>query len=263
MKAIILAVGRGSRMKGWTQELPKTMLQLHGKPLLQRQVDALKHAGVGEIGVVTGYLKDKIQANGLTHRFENPRWAETNMVRSLMAAQQWLAKEPCLIGYGDIFYAPSAPLSLMKADADIAITYDVNFWELWSSRLADPLSDLENFRINSSNVVTDIGGRAQKREDIQGQYMGLLFVRPKGWQSIRTFLDSLPAEVVDKMDMTSMLKALIAAGVPVKGIAYHDAWGEADTPEDIEGYNVKALPSSLTLADSQSGDMLLKQNKSQ
>ena len=237
MKAIILAAGRGSRMKGWTQDLPKTMLALRGISLLQRQVSTLREAGITEIAVVTGYLKDKIQANGLTHRFENVRWAETNMVRSLMEADAWLSQEQCIIGYGDIFYDPSGPRALMETDADIAITYDVNFWELWSQRLADPLSDLENFKIDALGTVTDIGGRAQSREEIQGQYMGLLMTRPAGWLTIKKFLGSQAEMALDKMDMTTLLKALIGAGIAIKGVPYRDVWGEADTPEDLEVYN--------------------------
>src|SRR5579885_3233219 len=181
MNAIILAAGRGSRMKGWTEELPKSMLVLNGKPLLQHQVDALHTAGIHHIGVVTGYRKERVQAAGITQRFENPRWEQTNMVRSLMQADAWLSAGPCIVSYADIFYAATAPRALMQASGDIAITYDVHFWELWSRRFADPLADLENFRIDAKGNITEIGGRAKRREDIQGQYMGLLMIRPGGW----------------------------------------------------------------------------------
>lgn len=237
MKAVILAAGRGSRMKGWTEDVPKTMLLLKGKSLLQHQIVTLKAAGVEEIAVVTGYLKERVQADGITKRFENTRWDQSNMVRSLMMADEWLQKEPCLIGYGDIFYEPSAPEALMACDANIAMTYDVNFWELWSSRLDDPLSDLENFKIDQDNHVTFIGGRAQHRDEIQGQFMGLLMMRPEGWQQIKAYLDGLSSEAVDKLDMTSLLQALIKEGIHIRGVEYHDTWGEADTPEDLEVYN--------------------------
>ncbi len=236
MKAIILAAGRGSRMKGWTEELPKCMLELDGKPLLQHQVDAMQASGIHEIAVVTGYRKEKLKAHGITHRFENLRWQETNMVRSLMAANAWLTEQPCIISYGDIFYAPSAPKSLGQSTADIAITYDINFWELWSRRFSDPLADLENFRVDAQGYVTDIGGRAKRREDIEGQYMGLLMIRPQGWKQITAFLQSKPSEVVDKMDMTSLLRELIIRKMRIQGIAYHDSWGEVDVPDDLALY---------------------------
>lgn len=79
MKAIILAAGRGSRMKGLTDQKPKCLVELRGKTLLEWQLKALREAGVSEIAVVTGYRRELLAAYGLTE-FHNPRWAETNML---------------------------------------------------------------------------------------------------------------------------------------------------------------------------------------
>ena len=55
MNAIILAAGRGSRMKNLTSDKPKCLVQLNGKTLIQWQLDALNQAGISNIAVVTGY----------------------------------------------------------------------------------------------------------------------------------------------------------------------------------------------------------------
>ena len=89
MKAIILAAGRGSRMKNMTDDRPKCMVELRGKPLLEWQLTALHEAGISEIAIVTGY-KRELLANRAPMEFHNPRWAETNMVSSLACAQEWL-----------------------------------------------------------------------------------------------------------------------------------------------------------------------------
>jgi choline kinase len=217
------------------------MLELNGKPLLQHQIDALQNAGVNEIAVVTGYRKEAIKAQGISHRFENERWEQTNMVRSLIAADEWLRSGPCLVSYADIFYAPSAPRSLMQAKANIAITYDVHFWELWSRRFSDPLADLENFRLDGKGYIKEIGGRALSREEIEGQYMGLLYIRPQGWSDIRAFIEANPTEKTDKLDMTSLLQSLIKRDVAIEAIAYRDGWGEVDVPEDLALYNTENI----------------------
>ena len=65
MKAIILAAGRGSRMKNMTDERPKCLVELGGKPLLEYQLTALRQAGINEIAVVTGYRRELLVGYGL------------------------------------------------------------------------------------------------------------------------------------------------------------------------------------------------------
>ena len=102
MKAIILAAGRGSRMKHLTDTQPKCLVELNGKSLLDWQLKALRDAGITEIAIVTGYRRQLLVNRGLIE-FYNPRWAETNMVSSLACADEWLTTEPCIVSYSDIF----------------------------------------------------------------------------------------------------------------------------------------------------------------
>ena len=85
MKAIILAAGRGSRLKGLTDDRPKCLVELGGVRLLDWQLAALKAAGIEDVVVVTGYRADLLQAEGV-RTIHNPDWARTNMVRSLLCA---------------------------------------------------------------------------------------------------------------------------------------------------------------------------------
>jgi choline kinase len=116
VKAIILAAGRGSRMKSLTDEHPKCLVELRGKPLLEWQLESLRAAGISDIAVVTGYKREVLAERGLSE-FHNPRWAETNMVSSLACAESWLQGEPCIVSYSDIFYSPVAVQSLINSDA--------------------------------------------------------------------------------------------------------------------------------------------------
>ena len=61
MKAIILAAGRGSRMGELTSKLPKCMTVLFNKQLIEWQFLSLNHKAISEIGIVTGYLKNKFK----------------------------------------------------------------------------------------------------------------------------------------------------------------------------------------------------------
>ncbi len=62
MKALILAAGRGERMRPLTDTCPKPLLALHGKPLIQWHLEALARAGVREVVINTAWLEDRFPA---------------------------------------------------------------------------------------------------------------------------------------------------------------------------------------------------------
>ena len=96
MKALILAAGRGSRLRELTDDRPKCLVSLAGRPLLRWQHDALCAAGAKDVLVVRGYLAERLvpEAAGLPSgafaTVDNPRWAQCNMLASLLCAAPWL-----------------------------------------------------------------------------------------------------------------------------------------------------------------------------
>lgn len=236
MKAIILAAGRGSRMKSLTDERPKCMVELRGKTLLAWQLAALREAGISEIAIVTGYKHELLSNQGLL-AFHNPRWAQTNMVSSLACAESWLQDEPCIVSYSDIFYSPAAVRSLMNSSDALAITYDPNWLALWTERFGDPLLDAETFRLTPAGSLAEIGNKPVSVDDVQGQYMGLLRFTPEGWAEIARLRAALPPEQRDQAHMTGTLQQVIDAGrVPIQAFAYTGEWGEVDSGEDLHLY---------------------------
>lgn len=237
MKSIILAAGRGSRMKDLTDECPKCLVELRGKPLLEWQLEALREAGISEIAIVTGYKRELLTNRGLTE-FHNPRWADTQMVSSLACAQEWLQSEPCVVSYSDIFYDAKAVVSLMECTEKIAVTYDPNWLSLWEKRFGDPLLDAETFRMNADQTLTEIGKKPKSVNEVQGQYMGLLRFTPEGWGEVVRIRAGLTAERIDRMHMTGTLQKVIEAGrVAVSAIPYRGEWGEVDSAADLAAYH--------------------------
>lgn len=233
MKAIILAAGRGSRMKNLTDERPKCLVELNGKPLLEWQLDALRQAGIDEIAVVTGYKRELLGNWGLVE-FYNPRWAETNMVSSLACAAEWLKTEPCLVSYSDIFYDASAVSALMNCAARLAVTYDPNWRELWERRFENPLVDAETFRLNQNGSLAEIGNKPKTIEEVEGQYMGLLRFTPEGWSEVVRIRTELAALECDRMHMTGTLQKVIDGGnIDILAVPYRGCWGEVDSESDL------------------------------
>jgi len=236
MKAIILAAGRGSRMKNMTNDRPKCMVELRGKPLLEWQLASLQEAGVGEVAIVTGYMRELL-AGRASMEFHNPRWAETNMVSSLACAQEWLRAEPCIVSYSDIFYEASAVGSLMKSQADLAVTYDPHWLKLWERRFGNPLLDAETFRLKPDRTLVEIGSKPQSVDEVEGQYMGLLRFTPTGWDEVVRIRSGLTSAECDHMHMTGTLQKVIEAGrLQVAAVPYEKSWGEVDSVDDLTQY---------------------------
>ena len=237
MKAIILAAGRGSRMKNLTDECPKCLVELRGKSLLDWQLKALREAGIAEIGIVTGYKRELLSGQGLVE-FHNPRWSETNMVSSLACASEWLEAGSCVVSYSDIFYEASAVTALMNCQAELAVTYDANWLALWEKRFGDPLLDAETFRMKADSTLAEIGNKPKTAKEVEGQYMGLLRFTPEGWREVVRIRSDLPAKQCDRMHMTGTLQMVIEAGrVPIAAVPYREEWGEVDSADDLAAYN--------------------------
>ena len=241
--AVILAAGRGSRMKALTEEKPKCLVELAGRPLLHWQTGALRAAGIKRILVVRGYAAHCIRGDFAT--VENPRWAATNMVASLLCADAFARAffaavgGRLLVSYSDIVYHPDHVRQLLAANGDIAISYDTRWEALWKLRFANMpggvLADAETFR-QEGGLLREIGGRAATLDQIHGQYMGLLGFSAAGWQTLVDACVALAPSAVDKLDMTGLLRLLLERKTAISAVPVEGRWCEADSASDLGSY---------------------------
>jgi L-glutamine-phosphate cytidylyltransferase len=254
MRGLILAAGRGSRMGQVGDDRPKCLIELEGKPLIERQFAALRRGGADQIGIVRGYRAEMINFPGLTY-FTNERWAEANMVMSLAAAAPWLRSGPVIVSYADIFYRSELVRGLAEAPGSLVITYDRSWRGLWARRFTDPLADAETFRINAAGQLLDIGGKTTRIEEIEGQYMGLLKFTPPAWIVVEKLLGALDTATCNRLDVTGLLRRLLTGKqTPIDTFATDGQWGEIDNPEDIALYQSMVRQGELQLEDVLSGN---------
>jgi choline kinase len=246
MRAVILAAGRGSRMGPLVGDRPKCLVELARKPLIRRQIAALQGGGISSIGIVRGYLGNMINIEDATN-FENPRWAETNMVMSLASAATWLRSDTTVVSYADIFFGCDVVRNLAASSGDLVVAYDRSWRSLWARRFDDPLSDAETFRTDATGNLIEIGRRTTKIDDIEGQYMGLLKFTPEAWRAVEAVLAAVDAKARDSMDMTTLLRALLDSGFPIKTVGIAGQWGEIDSSSDLELYEKMIREGELCL----------------
>ncbi|HEV3266860.1 MAG TPA: phosphocholine cytidylyltransferase family protein [Acidimicrobiales bacterium] len=229
MKGLILAAGRGSRMASLTSDRPKGLVEIDGRTLLDRQLSALNRAGVTEIAVVGGWQFDGLRSLGLP-LYLNAEWETTTMVDSLLSAHEWFDGEPVFVSYADIVFGSDVVRTMMERDDELIIAYDEHWLEKWTLRFEDPLTDAETFTLTPDAYLKTIGRRATDLADIQGQYMGLLLLRPAALEKIRAV-----AESNEIFSMTHLLEHLVENDVcAVKCVPTPDPWFEFDTISDIE-----------------------------
>lgn len=241
IKALILAAGRGSRMKEHTRTRPKCLTELGGKSLLEWQARALRAAGITDIGVVCGYRAEDIYALqdslGFTSLL-NDRWDKSNMVATLLCAVPWAQGEQCVVSYSDIVYPAEHVQALMRNQKPLSITYDTLWEDLWTMRFANPLDDAETFR-QKDGLLVEIGGKADSIAEVQGQYMGLLNFSPKGWQAIARHCGALESAAVDALDMTALLRRLLQENMEIGAVPVQGRWCEVDNEDDLLKYTQK------------------------
>lgn len=228
-KGIILAAGRGKRMENLTKYYTKALLSLHGKTLIEWQMDAMRAEGIQEIAVITGYCQELFTYPVVY--FHNQQWETTNMVSTMLCAESWMCQYNCIVSYSDIVYTPSVIKVLKNTLGDIVITYDVNWKKLWEMRFDDPLSDAEIFQYTGDTLV-DIGGKASHHSQIRGQYMGLLKFTPIGFSKFHNVIKNCSSIEMKKKDMTSVLKLLLNYGHKIIVAPIDTAWCEIDNEKD-------------------------------
>lgn len=112
-RAIVLAAGRGERMRPLTDEMPKPMVRVDGRRIIDTLLAALVAAGIPEIYVVRGYLGEKFDAlkeeYPTLHFIDNPHWHEANNISSLLAAGDLV--ENAFVVEGDLFLQNPSLLS--------------------------------------------------------------------------------------------------------------------------------------------------------
>ena len=128
MKAIILAAGMGTRLRPITLTLPKCLVPVNSKPILEHQMEALLTAGVRDLILVVGYLSELVSNRYGTrfgdmniHYVQNDIYDRTNNIYSLWLARQHLDSQVLLLE-GDLVFEPELLQRLAQTpERDVAV----------------------------------------------------------------------------------------------------------------------------------------------
>lgn len=243
MKAIILAAGQGTRLKKYTQNLPKGMLEFNGRTIIERQIELYRECGIDDIIIIKGYAADKIKYDDIKY-YVNEAYAETNMVETLMCAKEEFNSD-IIVSYSDILFDKYMLEEMIKSKVDYGVAVDINWQKYWFERYGDINFDTESLKMDNNKNIIELGRENPKLEEIDARYIGLLKFSSKGLEKILDILQKAyenyknkpwmqSGKVVKKAYMTDLLQALIKNNEQVKAIEFNNGWVEFDTNEDYE-----------------------------
>ena len=237
-KIIILAAGQGTRLRPYTLDRPKCLVEVDGRSLLDRQLDVLQAEGVKPIVLVGGYRSDMLRRPDTVLRL-NPRFADTNMVWTLFCAEEELEGE-VVVAYGDIVYSRTILRALLDSSADIAVTIDLDWEVYWRSRSGDPIADAETLKLAPDGGILELGLRPKSLTEIEGQYIGLMKFSTAGVEDLRRAFHEarvkgwVHGKLPEKAYMTDLLQTMVESGYRVQSVPVRGDWVEVDTVRDLE-----------------------------
>ena len=243
MRAIILAAGSGLRLGQHTKDIPKALLDLNGKSILERLISLLRQHGINEIFVVTGYQREKHTLKDIEYIF-NPRYAETEQLASMMVARTKISDDVLVI-FGDIVFDEQILQQILVSNDDIGIAIDLDWEKSYNERPDNPKSLADKVLIDQKKIIqisAKITSLDMKNQQI-GEFLGIIKLSGKGSKIMIKKYEELEsshkgkfhdADSLEKAKLVDILQELIDSKIDIHSISITGKWCEIDTPKDLE-----------------------------
>ena len=241
-KVIIIAAGLGSRLKGYTENLPKCLLKFGKKTLLQHQIDAYADAGIKRLSIVRGYKKEKVNLKNIKY-YDNDEYENNNILNSLFYAEKEISGN-VIISYSDILFESAIVQRLLESNHDISIVVDIDWRGYYVNRKDHPLNEAENVIFDANNDVVKIGKIMADKDEVHGEFIGMMKLSPRGAEIFKSHFNRSKelywnkpfqrAKVFQKAYITDLLQEMADLGVSIHCVIIEKGWKEIDTVEDFK-----------------------------
>ncbi|HET6887431.1 MAG TPA: sugar phosphate nucleotidyltransferase [Candidatus Udaeobacter sp.] len=231
-RAVILAAGRGTRMRELTNDVPKPMIKVRGKPVLQHIIEGLRDAGIRDLLIVVGYHAEAVRnffGDGSRHnvaiQYATQR-VQDGTGRVVDLARDFVGDGPFILSYGDILVDPGNYKRVVDLPNNLEAIITVTRGE--DVRKGGAVL------VNEQMELVDLREKPKPGEPTSPWYnAGLYAFRP----SIFEFIARLKPSPRGEYELTDAIRDLAHSGKKVKALELTAEWADVRDPETLARLN--------------------------
>lgn len=233
MKVVILGAGQGKRLLPLTAEVPKALLDIGGRSLIGRQIDAFTQCGVSEFVVVTGYAAQRMEEalaqiaeeKRITIRtIFNPFFGVADNLASCWMARQEMQGEFIQVNGDNLFKADLVKVLLAAPPAPVTVAINHK-----------PAYDADDMKVMMDGErLTEIG-KTLPSETVNAEAIGFYRFRPDGAKAYVEILERAMRDPAGLKQWFPAAVGMLAKRIPVHTVALDGVqWCEVDFPVDLQ-----------------------------
>jgi dTDP-glucose pyrophosphorylase len=240
MKAVILAAGKGTRMRNLTDEIPKPMLRAHGKPILEHIFTGILSAGIREIFMVIGFRGEVIEnyfgdgSKWGAHVAYGRQAVQDGTGKAPEVAKDFVGSSPFLLTYGDILVPPATYPDMIDRfnEKDFAGVITV-------TRGEDVTKGAINF-FDEQFCLKQLIEKPSPEQLVELRHEGWLKPGQPAWYNagiyifrpvVYEFTSRLTKSARGEYELTDALSAMVTAGHQIAGLEIQGRWVDVRDPE--------------------------------
>ena len=238
IKAIIVAAGHDKRLEPFNEDLPKCMLEVKGKTILERQMENIRECGINDIIIIKGYRQELINIPNVKYYINND-FENTGIVSSLFFAREEMNSDFIFL-YSDIIFDKRLLEKLLKNNAEVCLVADLDWEKRYKERVKRPTGEVELIKVTEDHI-TGIGKNIDPKT-AHGEFIGLAMFSKKGAHNLKEcYKNALKqyknkkfheASSIEKAYFTDMIQEIIDNDFQINHLDVYGDWMEIDTFED-------------------------------
>jgi len=246
MIVIILNAGSGTRLGELTKNLPKGLLDINGKSLIERQIENFSSKNIEKILLIVGPNSDKFNLKNVDYVFDET-YNEHEQLGSLFAAKKFMIND-VIISFGDVLVEKNVFEQIIKSSFDIGLAIDLDWKKNYIGRSMHPESEADLVKIESDLIIKIQKNLVKKDVEKIGEFLGIMKLNKNG---VKIFVETYnklqelhnekfhTADSFNKAFLTDFIQELIDREIPINPILINGKWLEIDTSQDLDNARQK------------------------